>query len=262
MRYYVVSDVHGFYDELIKALTEQGFFEDKEPHKLIVCGDLLDRGKQTNELVKFALDLLQKDELIYIRGNHEDLLETLLQDLSGEFADRALWGIIQGTSYHVHNGTWQSAVDLSEMGIGYIYKDPIKGVEEIKKSEYYTKLLQTAIDYYETDNYIFVHGWIPVKDMRGVLEYRDDWRTASKEDWSSARWYCGMDMAMRFKITEPNKTIVCGHYHTSYGHSIYEHKCSEFGEDADFSPFYADGIIAIDCCTALSSKVNCVVIDD
>ena len=71
-----------------------------------------------------------------------------------------------------------------------------------------------------------------------------------------------MDMAVRFKITEHNKTVVCGHYHTSYGHSIYEHKCSEFGKDADFSPFYADGIIAIDGCTAVSSKVNCIVIDD
>ena len=262
MRYYVVSDVHGFYDELIKALTEQGFFEDKEPHKLIICGDLLDRGKQTNKLVEFALDLLQKDELIYIRGNHEDLLEELLKDLSGEHADRVLWGIVQGTSYHVHNGTWQSAVDLSEISIGDTYKDPIKCVEAIKKSEYYTKLLPTAVDYYETDNYVFVHGWIPVKNIRGTLKYRDDWRTASKEDWNSARWDCGMDMAVRFKVTEPNKTIVCGHYHASYGHSVYENKCSEFGVDADFSPFCAHGIVAIDGCTTVSGNVNCIVIED
>lgn len=41
MRYYVVSDVHSYYSFLISALTEQGFFEDKEPHKLIICGGLL-----------------------------------------------------------------------------------------------------------------------------------------------------------------------------------------------------------------------------
>lgn len=262
MRYYVVSDVHGFYDELTEALTKQGFFENKEPHKLIICGDLLDRGRQTNELVKFALDLLQKDELIYIRGNHEDLLETLLQDLSGEFADKTLWGIIQGISYHVHNGTWQSAVDLSGMSVDDIYKDQIKGVEAVKKSEYFTKLLPTAIDYYETDNYIFVHGWIPVKSVRNTLKYREDWRTASKECWNDSRWKCGMDMAVQFKIIEPNKTIVCGHYHTSYGHSVYENKGSEFGVSADFSPFYAKGIIGLDGCTAWTGEVNCIVIDD
>ena len=36
MRYYVVSDVHGYYTPLIEALTDKGFFEDKEPRKLIV----------------------------------------------------------------------------------------------------------------------------------------------------------------------------------------------------------------------------------
>ncbi|MBQ8726493.1 MAG: metallophosphoesterase [Clostridia bacterium] len=46
MKYYVVSDVHGFYDELIFALTEKGFFDEKSPHKLIICGDLLDRGEK------------------------------------------------------------------------------------------------------------------------------------------------------------------------------------------------------------------------
>ena len=38
MKYYVVADVHGFFDELKLALTEKGFFTDTEPHKLIVCG--------------------------------------------------------------------------------------------------------------------------------------------------------------------------------------------------------------------------------
>jgi hypothetical protein len=46
------------------------------------------------------------------------------------------------------------------------------------------------------------------------------------------------------------------------GHSKYEHKGTEFGEDADFSPYYGPGIIAIDACTAFSGKSNCLVIED
>ena len=34
------------------------------------------------------------------------------------------------------------------------------------------------------------------------------------------------------------KTILCGHWHSSYGHWKYEHSGSEFDEDADFSPYY------------------------
>lgn len=37
---------------------------------------------------------------------------------------------------------------------------------------------------------------------------------------------------------------------------------SEIGEKADFSPFYSDGIIALDACTALSGIVNCIVLED
>ena len=44
--------------------------------------------------------------------------------------------------------------------------------------------------------------------------------------------------------------------------SKYEHKGTEFGEDADFSPYYGPGIIAIDACTAFSGKSNCLVIED
>lgn len=82
MRYYVVSDVHGFFSEMKAALDEKGFFEDKEPHKLVVCGDLFDRGTEALQLQEFILDLISKDEVILIRGNHEDLLMELLHGWS------------------------------------------------------------------------------------------------------------------------------------------------------------------------------------
>ena len=65
-------------DRLKFALTEKGFFTDTEQHKLIVCGDLFDRGKQAAELQEFIIDLLAKDEVILIRGNHEDLMLSLI----------------------------------------------------------------------------------------------------------------------------------------------------------------------------------------
>ena len=66
MKYYVVSDIHGYYTCLEQALKEAGFFDEKEPHKLIVCGDLLDRGSEANRLIDFMLDLMDKDRLIVI----------------------------------------------------------------------------------------------------------------------------------------------------------------------------------------------------
>ncbi len=52
------------------------------------------------------------------------------------------------------------------------------------------------------------------------------------------------------------------HWHASLGHAKYECRGSEHGEDADYSPYYGDGIIAMDACTARSRRVNVMVIED
>ncbi len=119
-----------------------------------------------------------------------------------------------------------------------------------------------AMAYFETKRYIFTHGFLPVLQSMGKPQYYPEWRRASSADFTESRWLNGMELACKYRITEPGKTIVCGHYHTSYGHSVLEGKGSELGADADHSPFYADGIIALDACTAVSGSVNCIVLED
>ena len=42
MKFFVVSDIHGFYNELIKAVSSAGFDKNNKNHTLIICGDLFD----------------------------------------------------------------------------------------------------------------------------------------------------------------------------------------------------------------------------
>ena len=51
----MTADVHGYFNELKEALTEQGFFKDQDPHKLIICGDLYDRGTEALQIQAFIL---------------------------------------------------------------------------------------------------------------------------------------------------------------------------------------------------------------
>ena len=44
-KFFVVSDIHGFYDIFIDALDKAGFDKNNEEHYLICCGDYFDRGK-------------------------------------------------------------------------------------------------------------------------------------------------------------------------------------------------------------------------
>lgn len=257
MKYYVVADIHSFFDELIVTLTEKGFFTDPESHKLVVCGDLFDRGTQALELQEFILDLLSKDRVILIRGNHEDLTLDLLNG----------WSKHSYLQYHHHtNGTINTVLQLTKSNQSDLNHNPDSIGSKLLQSPYIQTIIPAMVDYFETPHHVFVHGWIPCTAINFAphqtrYAYIDGWRNAHKKAWDSARWTNGMEAAYG-GVVEPGKTIICGHWHCSFGHSHYEGKGGEFDHDPDFTPYYGAGIIALDACTALSRKVNCIVIDD
>lgn len=258
MKYYVVADVHGFYTELITALKEKGFFEDKEPRKLVVCGDLFDRGTEALRLQKFIVDLLDKDEVVLIRGNHEDLVLEYVRHIYRWMTPEVL------DTHHYRNGTVETTLQLTGMDLKQAYDFPEKCYKKMQETPFFQRIIPAMVDYFETKRYVFTHGWIPCEAVGfrpSTYKYKKNWRAADKSAWELARWYNGMAAAQQ-GVIEPCKTIVCGHWNCSYGHAVIEGKGTERGDKADFSPYYGKGIIAIDGCTVCSKKVNCIVIED
>ena len=259
-RYFVVSDVHSFFCSLKEALDQKDFSMDNEKHILVLLGDAFDRGSETEALAEFLLSLYDKKRLIYIQGNHEELLMKVLHKLSsgGDPIDIAM-------SYHAKNGTWQTVLDLSGMAEKDAIRFPLELVSRVMATRVYRELLPSMVNFFETKEYIFVHGWIPTmteKEDPFGYQYNPFWREVGELEWRDARWMNGMMLGARYGITEPDKTIVCGHFHASWGHCHVDHACSEWGEDAIFTPFYSKGIIALDACTAHTKKVNCFVFDE
>lgn len=240
MKYFVSGDIHGFYDEWQSELKEKGFDISNPEHKIILCGDLFDRGSQPKEIIEFVLK--HKDKVIFIRGNHEDLMEQMIERNSSDYGDLC-------------NGTAQTIVDLyPEWQISEF------DLKKIAKETRLQEVLDMCVDYYETKHYIFVHGWIPI--VENCYLYDSDWRTARKERWEKARWTNPVEM-FRYEIYEPNKTIVCGHWHCSaLWHEQNPDEYEEFGDKAIFEPFITKNMIAIDACTTYSHKVNVVVLED
>ena len=249
MKYYIAADVHGFYTEFHKALEEAGYFTDPAPHRLIILGDLFDRGQEAVEMQDFVLQLMERDDVILIRGNHEDLFEEMVT------IDLGL-----PVRHHKSNGTYSTALQLTGYDRRQAFERHLEFAAAARRTPYFRQIIPATIDWYETGRYVFVHGWIPgTRELGGCYSYRADWREAEAEQWRWARWINGMDAAQSCK---EEKTILCGHWHSSYGHSTYEHRGSEFGLDADFSPYYGPGVIALDACTAFSRKINILTLED
>ena len=77
-KFFVISDVHGFYNEMKKSLYKAGYRKSNKNHILIVCGDIFDRGPDSVKIYNF-LKSLPRNRRVLIRGNHEMLLKKLVE---------------------------------------------------------------------------------------------------------------------------------------------------------------------------------------
>lgn len=252
MKYFIVSDVHGFYDELKKGLKEAGFDETNENHTLISLGDAMDRGPKPLEVIKYFNSLPRK---ILIRGNHEDLFECLCEKY---------WPM----SYDKDNGTDKTVAILGNDN--FTNKQEFREVaKRAKVNPEWIKYRDSLIDYFELDKAIFVHGWFPLQEVKIQKEngfgfdiayrYIKDWRKLPKSDWYQARWINGFEASLA-GMFEPNKKIYCGHIFSWYW-NIYNSKF--YGEDNSiYNTFHGEHVVALDSCTISSHKVNVEIVED
>lgn len=78
---YVMSDLHGCYDEYLKALELVDF---KETDQLYILGDVVDRGK---EPIRLLQDMMMRSNVFPIIGNHEYMALSVLRKLCVEITE-------------------------------------------------------------------------------------------------------------------------------------------------------------------------------
>ena len=233
---FVCSDVHGHCTLLKDALNRAGFEKDNESHLLVCLGDYFDRGSENAEVLKFFERLEYK---VLLRGNHEDLLLKLLQ--TGKILP-----------HHYINGTMQT---LSEF-FGKYSVDPVDDTIDFSgKTRVLDRIcdfIGETVNYFETKNYVFVHGWVPAG-----TDSSSDRANASDEAWEKARW---TKWTEKYDDAPPlkNKTLVCGHVPTLYARRFAV--IDNVGSGADI--FYGNGLIAVDAGTFDTKQVNVLVLED
>ncbi|MEP7273168.1 MAG: metallophosphoesterase family protein [Acidobacteriota bacterium] len=93
MRTLVIGDVHGKLRLLDRLLIEVGYRANED--KLVLIGDLVDRGEDSRGVVDRAIALKKEapDTVVVIRGNHEEMMLAALAPEGGLAvnADSELW---------------------------------------------------------------------------------------------------------------------------------------------------------------------------
>ena len=229
---FVVSDIHGHCSLLVQALERAGFDKHNEEHLLVCCGDYFDRGNENLEVLQFFERLKHK---VLLRGNHEDMLQKLLT--TGKMLP-----------HHYLNGT---AATLNNL-FGKYSIDPLDHTIDFSgKTRMVDRLLdfiEETVDYYETEHYVFVHGWLP--------ENVDQLKDIPASAWQEARW---KKWTQNYTGAPPrkDKILVCGHMPTFFARPFDPHRdpnCADI--------FYGNGLIAIDAGTADSKQINVLVLED
>ena len=224
MKLFAVSDIHGYAELLKEALQNAGYDPANEEHLLICCGDLFDRGSENYEVLKFFERPYRK---IMIKGNHEERLAEIIET-----------GLLEDHDFI--NGTLSTVLEFFGKYSVIDPREPIDFSGRTGIVERLSELIGHMRNYYETEHYIFVHGWLPNENGAVI----SDWRNASEEQWSAGRWTWWTNGHIMPGNCE-TKTIVCGHYPT-FTHGIRRE----------------DGFIAIDAGTDTSKKVNVLVVED
>ncbi len=233
--FFIISDIHGHFDEMIDTLEKNGYDNDNPKHHLIVIGDMFDRGTQSKEVLEYLYPLCVAKKATVVLGNHEKFLIELLD----EKYLRAIFNIR-------HNGTDKTLTSLLQNT--YIVGDELKDVKMKidKKYPFLNDWLKSLPSYLEIGDYIFVHG--------GINGGNKDWKKQPARDFI---WN-------RQKTLKPveGKTMVVGHHRAAtirYPGVNYK-KLFLSNPDA-FGILYEDKKIYIDSFVEISKFINVLILN-
>lgn len=178
---FVIGDVHGQYDLMMNLLKDY----DPRVHQLVFIGDLIDRGPKSVMCMRQAKQLVETDQAIYLKGNHEDYLLRFLADPEGVFERYLL------------NGGKATIEGLLHQGATAEYS-PTEMAMMIRSREKELIAFLEALPYvYEWNDYLCVHA--------GVNLALSDWRNTTPHDFLWIR------EPFHHLPNQTGKTIVFGH---------------------------------------------------
>lgn len=170
---YAIGDIHGQFDllkRLYDLIIEDISLNGDEDNKIIFLGDYIDRGQQNRKVLDFIVHLQNTTKLehIFLRGNHEQIFtEAMYYHLSKDKI--SIWVSNGGLNFMHEVGCYE-----------------FKCFHEVFPWGSYIRWFENNLQkYHETEDYIFVHGGLDIRQNDMNKQYLDYvmWARHSQKDW-------------------------------------------------------------------------------
>lgn len=251
MTYFVFSDPHGNYEALITAITEMGYDAANPQHQLIGCGDYFGRAARSNsdcvDIWRYLTSPHHANKPICIRGNHESIIIDAIERRH----------LTETDIYNGEHNTFASFLGRYPNQVKRDYYLQFDAAKVMMNIGFYD-WLKSLPWYFETEHYIFTHGFVPLQwfGKKWKLSDLGDW------EWNTASWAKTPDYIWTLDQTHTkiDKTVVFGHWRAKELNERFAGKWEEV--DCDIYVDKERKLIGLDTTTALSHKVGCIILED
>lgn len=187
-RVLMISDIHGCLDPLRELLRAMSYQPDEDT--LLLLGDYVDRGPCSRETVDYIMELVQRNQAIALKGNHDQRLVDWVRSGDGAVTDKLL---AHGGLQTIHSYS-KTTSELSKEGLE-------QARQEIGQHyEHHIEFLDSLPLYHEDEQHIYVHA--------GLNPNYPNWREQPAYDFMYSK------EAFHRSPPLPDKTVVFGHTRT------------------------------------------------
>jgi len=162
-RIYAIGDIHGRVDllaDLMSLIAHDRKANDK-PADLIFLGDYVDRGDNSAEVIDLCIEVREKAKsdptignVVFLKGNHEEAMQSFLEDGAKGAAWLSYGGMATVMSYRAKG----PANPLSQSDYQKLSDELAKVVPDA-----HVEFLNGLLPYYQAGDFFFVHAAVHPK---------------------------------------------------------------------------------------------------
>lgn len=246
-RYFAIGDIHGHFDELeslLLTIDRDANFDPTTDH-LIFCGDLVDVGPKSKQVVELCMELAKNfpDTFHPLMGNHDAMCVDALKYGCKDY-ESGVWYTQGGEatlkSYGKRNVVKVTFPEEVES------PDDIQSVMEqydVVVPKEHLNFLESLPKYWQTDKYFFVHAGIPPRKIEN-LDLEDP-KVLEAMIWIRSEFYnSNLDFGKKviFAHTPFEKYIAVG--------------------VSQYEPFEKDNCMGLNTMPRNDGKLTCVLLND